>query len=79
MAEQPSKQRISGKGWTGLYYDGRPGWNSRKPRYQEYLEKEKWDTVISICAANRDYGERVPSISANNYAELELKVDEYGK
>ena len=50
---------------------------SKKPKYKNVVKTEEWEKVLDLYGGTYEYGERVPSYNAPNYAELKAKVDKY--
>jgi len=52
------------------------GWNARKPKWVEVPLREVRKTVINICTPRHSYGNVLSDVHADNYFELEKKMDE---
>lgn len=51
------------------------GWNARKPKWKEVPLRDVTKTVINICTPNHSYGQVITDVHADNYADLERKMD----
>jgi len=52
------------------------GWNARKPKFVEVPLREVKNTIINICTPNHDYGDVISDVFADDYYELEKKMDD---
>lgn len=50
-------------------------WNAKKPKWAEVPLREVQKTVVDICTPNHDYGNVIDTVYADNYYELEEKMD----
>jgi hypothetical protein len=51
-------------------------WNSRKPKWVDTPLREVQKCIINICTPNHGYGDVVVTVSADNYYDLEKKMDD---